>query len=433
MWHGQETVPQQSAFVSFRRSLLNCEEPVPDFTYTALAGSGERSQGILTAGSEREALSMLDARGLFPVSINMAKGTSARASGKRVKARQMATFYSQLADLLHAGVPLLRSLDILERQSASPALASIVREVRAKVADGTSLGDAMAQHPRAFNELAVSMVRAGQEGGFLEDVLKRIAGFTEQQEDLKSKVVGALAYPVFLAATGFLVLNVLVIFFVPQFEPIFAKLKEKNELPALTTGLINTSHFMQDLIFTPKGWMIIGGVVFAFVLFFRWTRSERGRMAMDRFRLGLPQAGTIYLNLALSRFTRILGTLLHNGIPILQALKIAKDSAGNRVLIDAIDQAAANVTEGNKLAAPFTACKYFPRDIVEMVSVGEESNNLETVLLGVADSLEKRTTRQLELFVRLLEPMMLLVMAGITLVVVAGLLLPVFKMSSTVQ
>ncbi len=154
---------------------------------------------------------------------------------------------------------------------------------------------------------------------------------------------------------------------------------------------------------------------------------------MDRFRLGLPQAGTIYLNLALSRFTRILGTLLHNGIPILQALKIAKDSAGNRVLIDAIDQAAANVTEGNKLAAPFTACKYFPRDIVEMVSVGEESNNLETVLLGVADSLEKRTTRQLELFVRLLEPMMLLVMAGITLVVVAGLLLPVFKMSSTVQ
>ena len=143
--------------------------------------------------------------------------------------------------------------------------------------------------------------------------------------------------------------------------------------------------------------------------------------------------GTIYLNLALSRFTRILGTLLHNGIPILQALKIAKDSTGNRVLSQAIDHAADNVTAGNSLAGPLTACHHFPRDVVEMVAVGEESNSLETVLMDIANSLEKRTTRQLELFVRLLEPIMLLVMAAITLLVVAGLLLPVFKMSSTVQ
>ncbi len=401
---------------------------MPDYSYTALASTGQRSEGILTAGSEREALSMLDARGLYPVSISMARAAGARRSGKRIRARQMATFFAQLADLLHAGVPLLRSLDILERQAANPSLSAIVREVRAKVADGTSLADAMAQYPKAFTELAVSMVRAGQEGGFLEDVLKRIADFTEQQEDLKSKVVGALAYPVFLAVTGFIVLNVLVIFFVPQFEPIFTKLEEKGELPTLTSLLMGTSHFMQD-----RWWVIGGGLFLIIFLYKMWARSEAGRMAMDRFRLRVPQAGTIYLNLALSRFTRILGTLLHNGIPILQALKIAKDSMGNKVLTEAIDKAAQNVTEGNKLAAPFNACPWFPRDVVEMVSVGEESNNLEGVLISIADSLEKRTTRQLELFVRLLEPMMLLVMAGITLMVVAGLLLPVFKMSSTVQ
>jgi general secretion pathway protein F len=401
---------------------------MPDYNYTALASTGQRSQGILTATSEREALSMLDARGLYPVSIGEARVRGARRAGKRIKPRQMANFYAQLADLLRAGVPLLRSLDILERQAAAPALGQVVREVRGKVADGTSLADAMSQHPRAFNELAVSMVRAGQEGGFLEDVLKRIADFTEQQEDLKAKVVGALAYPVFLAITGFIVLNVLVIFFVPQFQPIFTKLEEKGELPTITAGLMGTSHFMQN-----NWYYIIGGLVLGVSLFKGWARSEGGRLALDRFRLRVPQAGTIYLNLALSRFTRILGTLLHNGIPILQALKIAKDSMGNRVLTAAIDQAAQNVTEGNKLAAPFSACPYFPRDIVEMVSVGEESNNLESVLVTIADSLEKRTTRQLELFVRLLEPMMLLVMAGVTLLVVAGLLMPVFKMSSTVQ
>src|SRR5262249_54097039 len=150
------------------------------------------------------------------------------------------------ADLLRSGVPLLRSIEILERQSSQPALSEVLREVRVKVADGTSLADAMAQHPRTFTELATSMVRAGQEGGFLEEVLKRIAAFTEQQEDLKAKVVGAMAYPVFLAVIGFLILNVLVIFFVPRFEPIFKKLEEQGELPGLTTFIMGVSRFMQQ-------------------------------------------------------------------------------------------------------------------------------------------------------------------------------------------
>ncbi len=400
-----------------------------EFTYEAMAGSGQRSQGTLTANSEREVMAMLDARGLFPVRIAPVKTSAATQRwGRRIRGRYMAPFYSQLADLLRSGVPLLRSLDILERQSSQPALGEILREVRARVADGTGLAEAMAQHPRAFNELAVSMVRAGQEGGFLEDVLKRIADFTEHQEDLKGKVIGALAYPVFLASVGFIVLNLLVIFFVPRFEPIFKKLEEKGELPALTELIMEVSHGMQR----HGVWLLVGGVVVVYG-FRRWAATESGRLLLDGWRLRIPGAGTIFLQLALARFTRILGTLLHNGIPILQALKISKDSAGNRVLTQAIDKSAENIKAGDSLAKPLAACKYFPRDVVEMVAVGEESNSLETVLVDIAEGLEKRTARQLDLFVRLLEPVMLLVMAGVTLVVVAGLLLPVFKMSSTVR
>jgi general secretion pathway protein F/type IV pilus assembly protein PilC len=282
----------------------------------------------------------------------------------------------------------------------------------------------MAQHPRAFTDLAVSMVRAGQEGGFIEDVLKRIADFTEHQEDLKAKVIGALAYPVFLAVAGFAVLTILVVFFVPKFKPIFEKLEKQGEMPALTTGLLSTSNFLLSW-----GWLVALAAVAGLFAYWNWAKTPSGRFTVDGWRLRLPKAGTIYLNLALSRFTRILGTLLRNGIPILQALRIAKDSTGNHVLTQAIDQAADNVTAGKSLAVPLGTCHYIPRDVVEMVAVGEESNNLDQVLIDVANGLEKRTSRQLELFVRLLEPVMLLVMACITLLVVAGLLLPVFKMS----
>ncbi|HEX5272224.1 MAG TPA: type II secretion system F family protein, partial [Gemmataceae bacterium] len=318
---------------------------MPDFVYTALAGTGARTQGTLSAGSEREAAAILDARGLFPIQIAPAKGSVAlKPGGPKVKSRVMAAFYAQLADLLHSGVPLLRSLEVLERQSSQPNLSAVLRDLRAKVADGTSLAEAMGQFPRAFNELAVSMVRAGQEGGFLEDVLKRIADFTEHQEDLKAKVVGALAYPVFLGGVGFIVLNALVLFFVPRFEPIFKRLEEKGDLPLLTQAIVGLSHMLWHW-----GWAVVLLVIFLVWLYLRWARSPAGRLRVDSIRLRVPGMGTIYLSLALSRFTRILGTLLHNGIPILLSLRIAKDSTGNRVLANAIDRSAENIKAGDKL------------------------------------------------------------------------------------
>ncbi len=406
---------------------------MPEFKYEAMATGGVRSQGTLVANSEREVMAMLDARGLFPVRVaaSNAQATSSFFNfrfGKKVKTRQLATFYSQMADLLHSGVPLLRSLDILERQSTNPALSEVLREIRSRVADGMGLSAAMGQHPSVFDELSVSMVRAGQEGGFLEDVLKRIADFTEHQEDLKAKVTGALTYPVFLASIGFIILNILVIFVVPQFKPIFEKLEKTGDLPWLTKALIGTSQFLQIY-----GVILLVPAVGGFLGFRYWAKTEAGRYTLDSIRLRLPLgAGSIFLQLALSRFTRVLGTLLKNGIPILQALRIAKDSAGNRVLAQAIEKSAENIKAGDSLAAPLAASKHFPRDVVEMVAVGEESNSLEKVLLDISVALEKRTNRQLDMFVKLLEPVMLLVMAGITLVIVAGLLLPVFKMSSAV-
>lgn len=401
---------------------------MPEFSFVAMAPTGVRTQGMLTAASEREAMSILDSRGVFPVSITPIRAASKGLGwGRRIKTRYMAAFYSQLADLLHSGVPLLRSLDILERQTSQPALGEIIREVRARVADGSGLSEAMAAHPKAFNELAVSMIRAGQEGGFLEDVLRRIAEFSEHQEDLKAKVVGAMAYPIFLACAGFIVLNILVIFFVPKFQPIFERLEEKGELPGLSMALIAVSHAIQ----TYWPW-IIGAFVGGIFLFRYWARTDAGRMTLDRWRLRAPGAGHIYLSLAVARFTRILGTLLQNGIPILQALRIAKDSTGNRVMALAIEKAAEQLKAGDSLAKPLAASKLFPADVIEIVAVGEESNSLEKVLIDISRSLETRTSRQLELFVRLLEPVMLLVMAGLILVVILGLLLPVFKMSSAV-
>ena len=402
---------------------------MPDFTYEAMNPSGQKTSGTVTATSEREAALVLDGKGLFPLRITLAKTQAAGSGwGKRVKGRHLATLYSQLADLLHSGVPLLRALDILERQSTNPTLQAVLRDIKAKVADGTGLAQAMAGHPNVFDELAVSMIRAGQEGGFLEDVLKRIAVFVEHQEDLKAKVIGALAYPVFLAIAGFCVLNILVIFFVPRFEPIFAKLEEKGELPSLTAALMGFSHFLQS----GPGILAVFGSIAVFVAFFRWTRRG-GRVWADRMRLKLPGFGKIYLALSLSRFTRILGTMLHNGIPILRALAIAKDSTGNRVLALAIEKSAQNITAGQTLTEPLRRCGYFPGDIVEMIAIAEESNSLEKVLIDIADGLEKRTARELELMVKLLEPVMLLIMAAVTLLVVAGLLLPVFKMGSAVS
>ena len=280
----------------------------------------------------------------------------------------------------------------------------------------------MTRHPRAFNELSRSIVRAGGEGGFLEEALERVAKFTDQQAELKSRVMGALAYPIFLAVFGVSIVTVLVIFFVPKFEELFARLRARGELPALTDWLL----VLSDAVGKYGLWIALG--IAGLVLTARAKiQTAEGRWFLDRWRLRLPQAGLIYRNFAVARFCRVLGTLLSGGVPIVRSLKISADSTGNRVLAKAINDAADNITAGESLAAPLAASGHFPPNVVEMVGVAEQSNTLETVLTDIADSLERETWRRLDLFVRLLEPVMLLALASAVLVIVIALLLPMLK------
>jgi general secretion pathway protein F/type IV pilus assembly protein PilC len=401
---------------------------MPEFAYIARDLSGKRVEGTLAAGSEREAVATLSGKDLFPLKVTSADGrlTGAVKKSPRVKARVMAQVYGQLAALMGSGVPLLRSLDLLREQTPHKNLAIVLEDVHARVQEGATLGDAMARHPKAFGELATSIVRAGGEGGFLEEALDRLAKFTEQQDELKSRVVGALAYPTILFVLGTTVVNVLIIFFVPKFERLFTRLKDRGELPTVTEWLLWLSRFMQTY-----GLLVAAALVGLGFLVRAKLQTDEGRLLLDRVRLKVPVASSIYLSMAVSRFCRVLGTLLTNGVPIVRSLEISADSTGNRVLSTAVREAAENISAGESLAAPLAASGQFPADVVEMIAVGEQSNNLETVLPHIADSLERDTWRRLDLFVRLLEPLMLVLLAGVVLVVVIALLVPVLKMSTT--
>lgn len=389
--------------------------------------SGQEVKGLLTAGTETEVVSTLSSRELFPLRIELAESARAddRLRGRRVKARDLATFYSQLSDLLSSGVPLLRSLELLQRQSRNKVLKVVLQEVRDEVADGTRLAEALRQHPNVFAELAISMVRAGEEGSFLEDVLRRIADFTEHQEDLKGRVVGAAVYPMFLVVVGGLVLTFMMIWFVPKFEPVFQRLEARGELPWATTAVVTISDTLTNYGLPVAG--VIAAVVFFAMQYFG---TDEGRMTLDRGKLSVPGAGKIYRSLAIARFCRILGTLLGNGVPILNSLRISKDATGNKILSGAINEASDFISAGKTLAEPLRASGEFPEEAVEIIAVAEEANNLEKVLVDIAESMERRTYRSLDLFVRLLEPAMLLVMALLVLFVMLGLLLPVLQSSN---
>jgi type II secretory pathway component PulF len=399
---------------------------VPDFAYTARQSNGQKVTGVVAAATEREAINILAGQSLFPLDVSVQQPPRGRWLGGRVRGQVVATTYSQLAALLRSGVPLLRALRVIRDQATSNTLKHVLNEVHDRVEDGATLADAMTRHPRVFSELAVSMVRAGGEGGFLEEALDRVAQFTEDFEDLKARTAGALAYPIFLAVVGMVVVALLLVFFVPKFGVMFDRLRERGELPAVTDWLLLFSDAMRSW-----SWMFLLALI-ALAFFVRaQLASERGRRVSDRLKLSLPGAGPIFQNLAVSRFCRVLGTLLRNGVPILKSLDIARDSAGNRMLSEAIEKAADNISSGERLATPLRSSGYFPADVVEMIAVAEESNTLDQVLVDIANGLEKSTSRKLDLFVRLLEPIMLLILAGFVLFVVFALLLPVIKMSST--
>lgn len=398
---------------------------MPSFTYTARNTQGETVSGVVTADNQQGALRSLDEQMLFPVDVR--EGGKAQRSigvGKRkVRPATVSVFYSQFSDLLRAGVPPLRALDVLGKQTSNTVLKEVLDEVRDDLSGGQTLADAMLSHPNAFSPLHVAMIRAGEQGGFLEDVLTRIAIFTERQNELKSKLVGAMAYPAILLLVGTGIILFLLLSVVPKIRQFLT-----GDLPSITVFVFSACDFLQ------AHWQAMGGgLVLAVVMGVGIIRSKSGRAYFDRFQLKAPLMGRVVTLVAICRFCRVLGTLLQNGVPILQSLKIARDSAGNQVLCDAIEVATESVRTGASLAAPLGKSNLFPLDIVDMIAVGEESNNLDTVLVTIADSYEARTGRSIDLMVRLLEPLMLIMMAGVVAVIAIALLLPILTMSTLSQ
>ncbi|MBU6172693.1 MAG: type II secretion system F family protein [Planctomycetes bacterium] len=400
---------------------------MPDFAYVARDLKGKSITGTISANNPRDAAAQLGAKSLFPVSITVNKGTQVKRT-RRVPGTAMAGFYEQLASLLRSGVPMLRALTVLSTQAGgNKTLRFAVNEIKSRVEEGDSLGDAMSRFPRIFNDMGVNMVRAGSEGGFLEDALERVGSFIEQQEEMKGKTAGALAYPVFVMSVGVIVVGVLLVFFVPQFDDLFAQMRKKGGLPQATEMLLALSEFTQKY-----WWIALGGLAGLAILLRQYLSTPEGKRRLDLVKIKTPMLGSVFLNLSVARFCRVLGTLLKNGVPLLRSLEISRQAAGNVILSESVQKASEEITAGERLAKQLEKSGHFPQTVVEMISIAEESNNLDNVLVTISDNLERTTFRRLETVVRLLEPVMLLLLASMVMFVVLALMLPIINSASAV-
>ncbi|MDR0521389.1 MAG: type II secretion system F family protein [Planctomycetaceae bacterium] len=398
---------------------------MPEYRYTARNQFGAKVEGQTDAATEAEAVAGLSASGLFPLEITPILQQTTTGKVRRVSGQLLAGFYSQLADLLKSGVPLLRSLKILQEQSSNSNLKFVIDNVYRRVESGETLSDAMARYPVVFGDMGIQMIKAGGEGGFLEESLHHIAAYTETQDDLKGRITGALVYPVLLAVFFVIVVALILVFVIPNFAPLFADLRKQGELPAATELLLTISADMKYILAAG-----VPAVIAGFLWFRLWIRTGQGRRRMDSFKLRVPVAGKVYEGFAVSRFCRILGTLLRNGVPIVKALEISGNSTGNAILSEAIQNASENISGGSRLAGPLARSGCFPRTVVEMISVAEESNTLDAVLIEISNGLEKRNWRSLDLAVRFIEPMMLILLGSVILFLVMALMMPVFKMAN---
>ncbi len=399
---------------------------MPTFTYKARNRTGEQVNGTLMAETAAAAARLLDERALLPVQVDEVPSQQRSVftgRARRISPSKIGILYEQLADLLRAGVPMLRALDVLGKQASSPALVRVLREVRDDVAGGDALADAMERHPQAFSSLHASMVRAGEKGGFVEDVLGRLSDFVARQDALRNKFIGAMIYPAVLFFGAIGAVTFIMAFVVPKIRQV---LMDQGELPWPTLVVFGVSDAMQNYY-----GLIIGVALVLIVAVVGFFQSAAGKLALARLQLRAFVVGPVFTMISVCRFCRIFGTLLGNGIPILQALKIAKDSTGNVILAETIDAAAENVRAGESLAAPLGASKLFPPAIIDMIAVAEESNTLEKVLVEIANTQEERTARQIDLTVRLLEPLMLMFMGGMIAFIAIALLVPILRMATS--
>lgn len=402
------------------------------FSYKALRPDGTITAGQLEAGGRQEAFTALDRQGLRPLDLldgAARTGVAQDANGRsgRVSARALEGFTRQLASLLAASVPLSQALHLLSRESADKAGRAQWRAIHDEVIDGTPLAQAMGRHPQVFPTVYCAMVKAGETGGFLDVVLRQIAEFQSLERELRSKVMGALIYPAVLAVLSLSVLVFLLVFFIPRFQGIFSDFG--GALPPLTRGIVAVSQQLRR-----HGPVLLLAIGVGVLLLRRYLATAAGRRWREDLTLRLPVVGTIAARFAMTRFCRMLGTLIHAGVPLINALRVARESLGNEILAEAVNTAIDRVQHGDRLGASLATCsRLFPASVVAMVTVAEQTGRLDEELIRLANDTEKDLDRQLRAAVAVAEPALLLVMAGFVGTIVVGMVLPIFAIQDYIK
>ncbi|NVM57730.1 MAG: type II secretion system inner membrane protein GspF [Desulfobacterales bacterium] len=410
---------------------------MPVYEYIALDRSGKSLNGIIDADSAVAARQKLRGSGIFPVEVNETVSVSVprglpsgpvSVSGlfKRVKPGEVSVMTRQLSILLAAGVPLVAALDALISQITNPLLEKNMAQIKESINEGNSLAFSLSQHPRLFSNIYVNMVRAGEASGSLDVVLSRLAEYSEHQEALRGRFKAALAYPVFMSLIGTLVLFFLITFIVPNITQIFAEMH--HTLPLPTVALITVSGFFKSF-----WWVVVLAGAGVIITVKQFIKTSKGHYIWDKIKLRIPVLGRINQKMALARFARTLGTLIQGGAPLLSALEIVRNIVNNILIAEAIDNAAEEIEAGKSLAIPLGRSRWFPPIAVQMISVGEQSGELETMLNKIADTYEKEVESQIMAMTSLLEPLMILVMGLVVGFIVVSVLLPIFEMNQMIR
>ncbi len=427
---------------------------MPMFTVEAIDNQGKRIKTEIDATNANDAIVKLKQKGFRPMNVK-AKGDGAAAPppgapigapaggqkgpfpadamppGRppkkglfalgRVRHKQLTQFTQQLSVLMDAGLPIVRSLKILGNQQKPGVLKNIVTEVAEDVETGSSFSEALAKHPKTFDKLYVNMVKAGEAGGVLDVILQRLAAFMERMEALKRKIIGASIYPVVVIAIAVMVVLAIMTFIVPKFEDVFKQVKVP--MPAMTLLLMAISGFVKNF------WYVIIGLPFIlFFIFKAWGRTKGGRLTIDRLKLHMPLVGGIIKKSVISRFCRTLGTLLQSGVPILEALAIVKNATGNEVVANAISQVHDSIREGESIAEPLATCGVFDDIVINMIDVGEETGELDKMLLKIADNYDAEVDAAVGALMSVLEPVLIVGLGFTVGFIVVSLFLPLISL-----
>lgn len=400
---------------------------MPKFQYIALAAGGQRATGELQAASRLAALRQLQTQNLTPTSLTE---SNRRRQGRQAGSlKQMSQFCSGMADLLESGIPLLKALDFsIESQPSNTALQNALCQIRDDVANGTPFGEAIGEHVSQFDSLTISILAVGEEGGFLEDSFRRAAEITQRREDLKNRLVSAMTYPMFLLIIGLVVGVGLFVFFVPVFEPLFDRMRQRNELPWITSAFLGFSHALQ------RFWAPLLGVSFGLGLMIRaYVGTVKGSRQFSKLYFNLPGLGPVLRDLVLSRFTHVLGTLLGNGVPLLRSLALSQEAAGNDYLKWQLQDLEQEVASGRPLVEGLAKCSLVSGEISETIAIAEQANRLETALPQLSLRLDRRAQASLDQFSKLLEPMLMTLLASMIGFLIVALLMPIFTTSGRFQ